>query len=56
MQRITKIQANVSKFLGGYVQSDRVINNIDSFVVLPGLGSMSGVLGGIAMAQDLVRD
>ncbi len=55
-QLITKIQANVSKFLGGYVQSDRVINNIDSFVVLPGLGSMSGVLGGIAMAQDLVRD
>ena len=39
--------------LAGYVQSAALLNDIDSYIVPPGLGNQAGSLGSIALAlQD----
>ena len=48
------LRLRVQELLGGYVQSPMVLDEIDRFIVPPALGRMSGVLGAIAMARDLV--
>ena len=45
------IQQKVQKILGGYVQSAQITQHIDQYIVLPGLGNRSGVLGAIALAE-----
>jgi fructokinase len=42
-----KLQAK----LNGYVQAPAILQEIDQFIVPPGLGSRSGVLGAIALAE-----
>ena len=44
------IRTKLNQRLAGYVE----IENIDNFVLPPGLGSKSGVLGAIALAQNLI--
>ena len=44
----TKLQA----ILNGYVATDEILNDVESYVVPPMLGSRAGVLGAIALAQD----
>ncbi|HRW07569.1 MAG TPA: ROK family protein [Caldilineaceae bacterium] len=46
------IHNNVYTLLNGYIQSDQILENMDSYIVPPGLGSRAGVLGAIALAQD----
>ncbi|MGE5620871.1 MAG: ROK family protein [Sphingomonadaceae bacterium] len=41
----------VRRLLNGYVQSSTILQGIDSYIVPPGLGNRSGVLGAIALAQ-----
>ncbi len=38
--------------LNGYVQSPQILDHIEDYIVPPGLGSKSGVLGAIALAQQ----
>jgi fructokinase len=45
------IHKKVVHYLGGYVQSDLIINHTEEFIQLPGLGDRAGVLGAIALAQ-----
>lgn len=45
------IQAKLLKSLNGYVQSPAILEDIESFVVLPGLGDRAGVLGAVALAE-----
>lgn len=45
------IRKKVPELLNGYVQADRVTKNIDAYIVPPGLGSKSGVLGALALAR-----
>lgn len=40
--------------LNGYVQSPTIVEEIDSYIVPPGLGNKAGILGAIALAQDQV--
>jgi fructokinase len=47
------IRKNVQVALNGYVRSSHVLNNIDSYIVSPGLGNRAGVLGAIAMAEQV---
>ncbi|MBP7963867.1 MAG: ROK family protein [Caldilineaceae bacterium] len=39
-------------YLNGYVQSPTILDNIDTYIVPPGLGNRSGVLGAIALAME----
>ena len=38
--------------LNGYVQSPAILENIDSYIVSPGLGNRAGVLGAIALGMQ----
>lgn len=56
MQReflFVKVRARVCELLNGYVASPSVLENIDRYIVPPGLGNQAGSLGGIAMAMQL---
>jgi len=45
------IRQKVQTLLNGYVQSPMILEQIDSYIVPPGLGSKAGVLGAIALAN-----
>lgn len=56
MQRqflFAKIRHRVHELLNGYVSSKSVLENIDEYIVPPGLGNQSGSLGAIALAVQL---
>lgn len=46
------VREQVRQRLGGYIQSPMVAEHIENYIVMPSLGSRSGVLGAIAMAQS----
>ncbi len=48
-----KIRRRVLELLNGYVSSKSVLENIDQYIVPPGLGNQSGSLGAIALAMQL---
>jgi fructokinase len=48
-----KIRSRVCELLNGYVNSPSVLQNIDHYIVPPGLGNQSGSMGAIAMAMQL---
>ena len=43
------VHSKVLKVLNGYVQSEQITKNISSYIVLPELGNMAGVLGALAL-------
>ena len=47
-----KIWHRTRELLNGYVASKSVLENIDNFIVPPGLGNQSGSLGAIALAMQ----
>lgn len=49
------IRAEVIRLLNGYVHSPSILENIDGYIVPPGLGGRAGVLGAIALAQQIYR-
>ena len=55
-QLLPLVRANVQKLLNGYVPAPQILQEIDSYIVLPGLGKRSGVLGAIALAHQLARE
>jgi len=46
------IHNNVYSMLNGYIQSKQILEEMDQYIVPPGLGNQAGVLGAIALAQD----
>ncbi len=46
------VRANVQTLLNGYIQTPEILEEIDAYIVAPGLGNMAGVLGAVALAQD----
>jgi len=50
------IRGNVQAVLNGYVQSPAVMKNIDEYIVLPALGGRAGMLGAIALAQNVYEE
>lgn len=53
MHLFPMIRAEVNRLLNGYVQSPAILEVNDDYIVPPGLGGRAGVLGGIALAQQL---
>ncbi|MHB8807890.1 MAG: ROK family protein [Anaerolineaceae bacterium] len=51
MQLFPLIQKKVPEILNGYVQAEMITRNIAAYIVPPGLGSKSGVLGALALAR-----
>ena len=46
------VRRKVKSHLNGYIQSETVLKGLDDYIVPPALGSRSGVLGAIALAQQ----
>ncbi|MEI6291189.1 MAG: ROK family protein [Chloroflexota bacterium] len=55
-QILPMVRKKVIKNLNGYVQSIQVLENIDQYIVNPGLEGRSGVLGAIALAQRALTE
>ena len=51
-QLFPMIRSKVLELLNGYLQSKSILEDIDHYIVPPGLGSRSGVLGAIALARS----
>jgi fructokinase len=49
------IRQKVQEYLAGYIRSKAILDDIEHYIVAPGLGSRSGVLGALALAQQLVH-
>jgi fructokinase len=46
-----RIRERLAQLLNGYIQAPEVTEHLDTYIVPPGLGNRSGVLGAIALAQ-----
>lgn len=46
------IHQKVTDKLGGYVSSPVILEDIENYIVSPGLGNRSGICGGLALAMD----
>jgi fructokinase len=53
---LPNIRQQVLVYLNGYVSCKKIINDIDNYIVLPGLGDDSGVCGAIALAQEAQKE
>jgi fructokinase len=47
------VRAELGRILNGYVQARALLEDVDSFVVPPGLGNRAGVLGALALAAGI---
>lgn len=47
------IRSKVKELLNGYVDAETIHSQIDQYIVPPALGNQSGVLGAIALAQQI---
>jgi len=50
-QLLPLVRRRTVELLAGYVQSPAILANIDRYLVAPGLGNRSGMLGAIALAE-----
>jgi fructokinase len=46
------VRQKMVELLNGYVQAPAILENINTYIVPPGLGNRAGVLGAIALAQQ----
>jgi fructokinase len=46
------VREKTLQILNGYVQASEILEQIDSYIVPPGLGNKAGVLGSIALAMQ----
>lgn len=49
---LPKVQKQTRELINGYIQSSAILENIESYIVAPGLGNQAGVLGAIALAEQ----
>lgn len=49
------IRENVLKYLNDYIDAPAIKQSIDQFIVAPGLGDRAGVLGALALGQQLLN-
>lgn len=54
-QVIKMVREKVPALLNGYIQSPEILERIENYIVTPGLGSQSGVLGALALAEQAWR-
>jgi len=49
------IRQDVQSLLNGYIQAPAILQQIDAYIVPPALGSRVGVLGALALAEQVAR-
>lgn len=49
------IRSKLRGILNGYLQVPEIARNLDSYIVAPGLGDRSGILGALALGQGMLR-
>ena len=54
-QLLPMVRRKLQELLNGYVQAAAILDEVDTYLVSPGLGSRSGVLGAIALAEMQVK-
>jgi fructokinase len=54
-QLLPMVRVKTQALLNGYIQSPLVLTDIDHYLVSPGLGSRSGVLGAVALARQALE-
>jgi fructokinase len=47
------VRQEVQELLNGYVPAQAILEHIDDYIVPPALGDRAGVLGAIALAQQV---
>ena len=50
-QLFPMVRRKTQAYLNGYVQAPQILDDIDAFIVPPGLGGNSGILGAFVLAQ-----
>ena len=53
---LPKIQQRTKELINGYIQSPVILESIETYIVSPGLGNRSGMLGAIALAQQALQN
>jgi fructokinase len=48
---LPKVREKTREYLNGYIDSPGITEDIDNYIVIPGLGDYSGALGAIALAR-----
>jgi fructokinase len=49
------IRGELAQIVNGYIRMPQLREHLDQFVVSPGLGGRSGVLGALALAEHATR-
>jgi fructokinase len=49
------VRAELTRLLNGYIEAAEIVEEMESFVVLPELGDRSGVLGALVLAEEAAR-
>ena len=52
---LPKVQIKTRNLINGYIQSPVILDHIESYIVNPGLGGRSGVLGAMALAEQSLK-
>ena len=53
---LAKVQQKTLEFLNGYIKHKTILEDIDNYLVAPGLEGNSGVCGAIALAEQALKD
>jgi fructokinase len=48
------VQTHTRDLLNGYIHAPEILDRIEEYIVAPGLGNRAGVLGAIALAQQVI--
>lgn len=51
-----KIRARVKSLLNGYIKHEQILNNLDEYIIAPGLGEQSGICGAMALAEKAIKN
>jgi fructokinase len=53
---LPRIQHRTRELINGYIRSQAILENIEQYIVNPGLGNLSGVLGAFALAEQVLGE
>lgn len=56
MHLFEPIRKRTLELLGGYIDNEKVTNRMNEYIVSPGLGINSGVIGALLMAAEVIND